>query len=259
MPRSRIAALALAFPLLITITGFPQDRRPPSEDDIRRYLAQNSDCKAEDITLDHLEYFNFTGSGADEAVVVASTCATGTAGPDVHSVLSRQPDGSLTELKIPATTDKQYAVLMGRVFAELSVANGLLVQTFHDTSGRKDPLVIKYRWNVKGKQFETAEVKLPPRYKTSFDCDQAAAGIEAAICYSQDLALLDVRVDQLYHGWFDRLNDADREILRKEQREWLRKRNLICEADWEVVGCLRTVYGFRALELGAFKHLHPQP
>jgi uncharacterized protein YecT (DUF1311 family) len=255
MPRSLIAPLLIAI-LLISIPALPQDRKQLSEDDIRNYLAQHSDCKAEGIALNHLEYFNFTGSSADEAVVVASTCATGTAGPDVHSVLSRQPDGSLTELKIPATTDKQYAVLTGRVFAELSVADGLLVQTFHDTSGRKDPLVIKYRWNAKDKEFETAEVKLPPRYKTSFDCDQAGAYIEAAICYSQELASLDVRVDQLYRGWFDRLNDADRDILRKEQKEWLRKRNLICEADWEVVGCLGTVYRFRALELGAFKHLH---
>jgi hypothetical protein len=41
------------------------------------------------VNINHLEYSDFTGDGMDEAVVVASGCATATAGPDVQTVLSR--------------------------------------------------------------------------------------------------------------------------------------------------------------------------
>ncbi len=42
-----------------------------------------------------------------------------------------------------------------------------------------------------------------------------------------------------------------------EQKEWLRKRNLICGNDGEIFGCLEVLYQERLLELEHFKHLHP--
>ncbi|MGA7399895.1 MAG: lysozyme inhibitor LprI family protein [Candidatus Sulfotelmatobacter sp.] len=244
--------------LLATLSAFPQDRKQSlSEEDIRSYLAGGSGCKPEDVNVDNLEYFDFTGEGVDEAVVVASTCATGTAGPDVHAVLSRRSDGSIIELKIPAPSEKQQVVLLGRVFSDLSVEDALLVQTFHDTSGREDPLIIKYRWSGKDREFHPVDVKTPQRYKTSFDCDRATAGVEAAVCYSSDVASLDIQVDGIYKRWLDSLNDEESDVLRSEQRDWLRKRNLICGSDWAIVECLSILYRARLLELGAFKHLHP--
>jgi hypothetical protein len=121
--------------------GHAQDRQQDiSEDNIKRHLAYSADCE---ININSLEYFDFTGDGIDEAVVAASTCATGTAGPDIHAVFTRQPDGSLAELKIHAPT-VNLGDLLGRVFYDLNVKDGLLVQTYQDTSGRKDPLVIKF-------------------------------------------------------------------------------------------------------------------
>ncbi len=124
------------------------------------------------------------GDGNEEAVVVASTCATGTAGPDVHAVVRRQPNGSLAELKIPEPTGEQQAGLFGRTFYDLRVEDGLLVETYHDQSHRDDSLVIKLRWNAQQKEFETVAVKAAPRYKASFDCDKARTEVEIAVCSS---------------------------------------------------------------------------
>jgi uncharacterized protein YecT (DUF1311 family) len=224
-----------------------------TEDEIKQHLNLGSDCE---ISIDSLEYFDFTGDGIDEAIMVASTCATGTAGPDVHAVLSRQSDGTLTELKVHRPSEKLGA-LLGRVFHDLNVRDGLLIETFHDSSGRKDPLVIQYRWNAKDKEFQPVDVKVAPRYKTSFDCDKARNEIEHAICYSFTVAILDVKVDAMYKGWLDQLNDADSDVLVREQKEWLKKRDLICGPGWDIVHCLETLYRARLLELGAFKFLHP--
>jgi hypothetical protein len=139
--------------------GHPQDRRQEiSEDNIKRHLGYTAHCE---ININSLEHFDFTGDGIDEAVVAASTCATGTAGPDIHAVFTRQPDGSLAELKIHAPTEN-LGDLLGRVFYDLNVKDGLLVQTYQDTSGRKDPLAIKFRWNGKEKEFQAVDVQAEP-------------------------------------------------------------------------------------------------
>jgi hypothetical protein len=134
------ALLVMAVPLF-TVAQV----RPPkiSEDEIKRHFSK-ADC--EGVNINHLEYFDFTGDGQDEAVVLASTCATGSAGPDVHAVVTRQPDGSLADLEIPDLSEKQQNALFGGIFYEISVKDGLLVETYHDESGRLNPLVIKYRW-----------------------------------------------------------------------------------------------------------------
>jgi hypothetical protein len=158
-----------AFVVLLSLVSAPgvgqgrahaQDRpQDISEDDIKRHLGYGAECE---IYIDSLEYFDFTGDGIDEAVLVASTCVTGTAGPDIHAVFTRQPDGSLAELKIHAPTEN-LGDLLGRVFYDLNVKDGLLVQTFHDTSGREKPLVIKFRWNGREKEFQAVDVQSAKR------------------------------------------------------------------------------------------------
>jgi uncharacterized protein YecT (DUF1311 family) len=226
-----------------------------AEDEIKKHFSLSPEC--EGVNINNLEYFDFTGSGTEDAIVVASTCATGTAGPDVHAVLHRQPDGSLAELSIPEPTEKQQATLSCRCFYDLNVKSGLLVATYYDQSGRDNPLVIKYRWDAPTKEFQVAEVKTPPRYKASFDCDKAKTAVENAICYSQNVAYLDVRVDQRYKTWLDNLNNADSDMLMKEQKDWLRKRDLICGNDTQTASCLETLYHARLLELEHFRHVHP--
>jgi hypothetical protein len=55
--------------------------------EIKQVINEYSECDSLDqIAIDHLEYFDFFGDRRKEAVVVASTCMTGTAGPDVHAV-----------------------------------------------------------------------------------------------------------------------------------------------------------------------------
>ena len=105
--------------MVVPYISLAQQRQPQiSEDDIKKHFSKAPDCEGVDIN--NLEYLDFAGDGNEEAVVVASTCATGTAGPDVHAVLGRQPDGSLTELKIPDAGVQQQARLFGRTFYDLA-------------------------------------------------------------------------------------------------------------------------------------------
>jgi uncharacterized protein YecT (DUF1311 family) len=249
---SRFAALLL---LAIPFAAAAQKRPQISQEDLQKFFSKAPDC--EGVNIDNLEYFDFAENGNEDAVVLASTCATGTAGPDVHSVVRRQPDGSLVELKIPEPTAKQWAALFGRVFYDLSVEHGLLVETFHDESGRKDPVEIKFRWSAHDNQFEVADTRMPARYKASFDCGQAKTDIENAICYSASASNLDIALDRAYKVWLDHLDNADSDILMKEQKEWLRKRDVICSDSRETFSCLTSMYQARLLEVQNFRQLHP--
>jgi hypothetical protein len=91
-----------------------------NENELKQYLAKSWQCDLDKVYIDDLPYFDFTGDGIDEAIVVASTCNTGTAGRDIHSVFTRRPDGSLAELKIHASTENR-GNLLGRVFYDLNV------------------------------------------------------------------------------------------------------------------------------------------
>ena len=252
--RSTLAVAVLVLWAFCLAVVAQEHKSSISEDEIETHFGKSPDCE---VDINNLEFFDFTGVGSEDAVVVASTCATGTAGPVVHAVLHRMDDGSLAELKIPEPTDKQQAALFCRCFYDLNVESGLLVATFHDQSGRDDPLVIKYRWDAHEKAFQIADVKSPPRYAASFDCDKAKTSVENAICYSQNVAYLDVRVGQRYKTWLDNLDNADSDILMKEQKDWLRKRDLICANDMRIVSCLEALYNARLLELDHFRHLHP--
>lgn len=255
MQRRRHSLWLAALLLTASISALAQKLPQISEEELQKFFSKAPDC--EGVNIDNLDYFDFAGSGNEDAVVVASTCATGTAGPDVHSVVRRQSDGSLVELKIPEPTAKQWAALFGRTFYDLSVEKGLLVETFHDESGRDDPLVIQLRWSAANNTFEVADVKMPPRYKASFACDLAKTDIENAICYSPEASSLDIALNQAYKNWLDHLDNADSDILMNEQKEWLHKRDLICGDDRGIFACLTVLYQERLLEVQSFRHLHP--
>jgi hypothetical protein len=127
--------------------------------------------------------------------------------------LRRQPDGSLLDLKIGEPTEKQQTALFGQVFYELNVKRGLLVATYHDESGRTDPLVIQYRWDTRDNGFQIVEAKTPLRYKASFDCEKAKTVVENAICYSSTAASSTWRFDQAYKTWLNDLNSPDSDTL----------------------------------------------
>src|SRR5579864_5063616 len=66
--------------------------------EIKQVINEYAQCDSLDqIAIDHLEYFDFQGGGRKDAVVVASTCMTGTAGPDVHAVYRRNSEGKVLE------------------------------------------------------------------------------------------------------------------------------------------------------------------
>src|SRR5579862_2840637 len=117
------------------------------------------ECESLDqIHIDHPEYFDFTGDGQEEAVVVASTCMTGTAGPDIHAVYTREAYGGLAELPFldgrgdPPIDDSKVkdskfkrTPVFGNPNYSLSVEGGKLVVRWRDASDREGPVVISYR------------------------------------------------------------------------------------------------------------------
>lgn len=254
----------LALTLLAVSRIFAQNSKNEiTKDEVTQHIAKDSACDPNSITIGSIERFDFLGDGIGQVVVVASTCNTGTAGPDVHAVFARQSDRSLTELKIhdPITAPNDYprekmGVLLGRVFYDLTASNGLLIETFHDTSGRTDPLVIKFRWSKEREEFQADSIKAAQPYHASFDCAKAKTDIEDAVCYIQTLAFLDVRVAGTYAQLQDELEGADADQLIREQKEWLAKRDVICASDWDISGCLGILYQARLLELQHYRPLH---
>src|SRR5438128_4987848 len=156
-----------------------------TEAEIKSFINSQSDvdvCESLDqIHVERVEYFDFTGDGQQEAVVVASTCMTGTAGPDVHAVYKRGADGKLIELSFlnakgdaPISNsngnDEKFPVF-GNPNYSLRVENGKLVARWGDSSDREGPLVVWYKWD--GAKFIVDRVKVEGPFQTSYDCSKA--------------------------------------------------------------------------------------
>ncbi|GED23504.1 peptidoglycan-binding protein [Halomonas halmophila] len=77
----------------------------------------------------------------------------------------------------------------------------------------------------------------------SFDCRQARAAAEHAICGSGELARLDIAVHEAYQARLS--GSSDRSSLRQRQRDWIQERNR-CGDD---SGCLATAMRAREAEL----------
>jgi uncharacterized protein YecT (DUF1311 family) len=253
--------MSLLHVFLLSLFAFAglQNAHKPSEkideDDLRVYLAKENDCPPDQIYLSTLEQADLLKLGYDQAVVVASTCMTGTAGPDVHAVFTRDSNGEIRDLKMQEVK-LPHAALFGNSNSELRIGDGVLVEVYHDTSERDDPLIVKFKWNPAKDMFEIASVEAAPEYKTSYDCakaEQQGDETALAICYVESLADLDVELAERYKAYLARLNDQERKKAVEEQREWLKERDKSCVVYKMWVDCLEGAYKKRIAELQVVK------
>jgi uncharacterized protein YecT (DUF1311 family) len=233
-----IAALLFLFSCPSAFTQ--ENSKPIEEPEIRTYLAKNAECPEDQIYFSKLEHFDFKHDGIPQAIVIASTCMTGTAGPDIHSVFARDSAGELVDVKIPEAPPTTYDNMFGNRNYDLTVEDGLLVATFNDDQGRDTPLIIKYKWN--GQEFAIVKIQKTGVFQTSYDCAKAQKEDEQAICHVDFLAELDVNLNDLYKSLLAKLPAPDRETLKSEQREWLAQRSKTCLIYKSWVNCLANYY-----------------
>jgi uncharacterized protein YecT (DUF1311 family) len=254
-----LSFLLLLGPILI----WPQEpSKKITEVEIKTFINSSAgvdQCESLDqISINHLEYYDFTGDGQQDAVVVASTCMTGTAGPDIHAVYKRGADGKLVELPFlnakgdpplsndPARSDDKYPVFGNPNFA-LTVENGKLVVHWGDSSDRAEPLVIWYKWD--GTKFVLDHKKVQGPFPTSYDCAKANKELDRAICYSPSVATLDVQLAQAYKAALQKLPPEKKPELQMRQRDWLTQREKACVIYKWWVECLQDSYTKRIAEL----------
>ncbi len=87
---------------------------------------------------------------------------------------------------------------------------------------------------------------------TSFDCSKATTKIEKMICSEEDLSVQDSRLADLYKEVMGIVKD--KEVLKKDQRGWLRERNA-CEAK----ACVEESYKKRIRQLEDIVRLTNRP
>jgi uncharacterized protein YecT (DUF1311 family) len=242
--------------LWFSLSGYAQTK-PETEitqDEIKQVINGNpdySDCEnVDELHIDHLEYFDFTGDGQKEAVVVASTCMTGTAGPDVHAVYARDANGKVVEHSLdridPVTgTNSQKLPVFGNPNYGIAVENGQLVARWMDSSDRERPLIIWYKWD--GKEFVSDHMKVDGPFKTSYDCAKATKEMDRAICYSPKIASLDLQLAKVYRAALQ--EGSDREAVRQQQIHWLAMREKQCTIYKWWVDCLSDLYTKRIADL----------
>jgi uncharacterized protein YecT (DUF1311 family) len=238
-----------------------QQLEPPkkiTEAEIKSAINSGSDVDAceslDQIYVDHLEYHDFIGDGQQEAVVIASTCMTGTAGPDIHAVYARAWDGRVVELPFDRAEGTPFFNRSGRklpVFGNanygLAVERGELVARWSDSSDRQAPLVVWYKWD--GKKFFMDHMKVDGPFTTSYDCATATKELDRAICYSPGVAALDVQLGQAYRTALQQLPSDKKQELHAQQREWLARREKECTIYKWWVDCLKALYTKRIAEL----------
>lgn len=240
--------------LLALAQNGQQTARKPTDtieaDELRAYLASQAGCQPEEVDISTVSKLDSLIKGHDVAFVIASTCLAGN-GPDVESLFARNDKGELRELTIPEVK-LPHKVLFGKSGSIYRVENGLLVEAYSDTSGRNEPLVIKYKWDEAKDQFVVESFVAAKPYPTSYDCDKAEKdGHETAeaICYVKSLADLDVELAELYKTYLSGLGRESRQEAIEEQRAWLKLRNEGCPIYKWWVHCLEETYNDRSAEL----------
>jgi uncharacterized protein YecT (DUF1311 family) len=233
-----------------------QPAKPIEEKEVSAWLNQNGECPADrEPYFSSFDETDLKGDGTPQVIVVASTCMTGTAGPDIHSVFSRDATGELIELPIAEADPKTFDNLFGNRNYDLSEGeNGLLVATFRDDGDRPTPLVIKYKWN--GKEFAIVSIQKTGIFPTSYDCKKAQSEIENAICHVESLAALDRQLADTYKAVLAKSSPQEREDVKSEQRDWLDQRNKQCGPYKSWVSCLTDSYQKR---IEALKKPLPAP
>ena len=225
-----------------------------TEAEIKAVINQSSDCDSvNEINLDHpIHYADLLGDGKREAVVVAATCMTGTAGPDIHGVYARDAAGKVVQLPFhhaegdPFFNNEgpQLPVFGNRNYT-FEIQSGQLVAKWGDTSDRENPLTIWYKWD--GKAFIVDHTKVEGPFKTSYDCGKATKEIDRAICYSPKISALDLQLGKAYRSALD--SAADRSMLQAQQKQWLAEREKQCTIYKWWVDCLSDMYAKRIAEL----------
>jgi len=229
-------AILLCLPLVPCARA--QKAKPIEKEEIAEWTNRMEECPVDQPPYFlKLDYYDFKGDGTQQAIVIASTCMTGTAGPDIHSVLSRNSDGELEEMKIAEVPPETYEGLFGNRNYTLSVEKGLLVAAFSDG---ENTVTIKYKWN--GEEFAVATIEKPGIYPTSYDCTKSLTEVENLICHVDSLAALDLQLNSLYKSVLAKLTGPEREALRQEQRQWLSAREKTCSIYKGWLGCLSDYY-----------------
>src|SRR5262249_25904913 len=249
MPVHRIILAAL---MVIVAAGSASAQKSPtriSEAEIKAVINEGDRCeKLDEIYVSRIDYFDFNGDGVEEAVVVASTCNTGTAGPDIHAIYTRNAAGKIVELPFPHLEDPPQGAklpVFGNPNYGLAVEQGQLVARWMDSSDREEPLVVWYQWD--GKQFVVGHMKVEGPFPTSYDCAKATKEMDRAICYAPTVAPLDVELGKLYRARIQHLPPDKKQALQDEQRQWLAQRQCTIYKWW--VDCLKELYTKRIAEL----------
>ena len=249
-------SFAALFLLFVIPCTHAQKSKPIEKDEIADWFYKKFDCPAKPpMYFYSFEHFDFKHDGTEQAIVVAMTCDGGTGGPDIHSVISRDSDGELEEMKIAEVDPKTYDNMFGNRNYDLVVENGLLVANFEDDPDRsKIPLIVRYKWN--GKEFAVDSIHKTGVFPTSYDCKKSLNEVENAICHVEELAALDVQLGAAYTALLAHLSPADREALKAEQRAWLVNRDKQCAPYKGWIGCLTDLYEKR---IGELKKRIPTP
>jgi hypothetical protein len=126
---------------------------------VAKWLYSQYDCKKGSIEITRLDTYDFKHDGRQEFILVAATCNTGTAGPDVHAILERNGKNEFRELPTPDLEKKYYEQMIGHANYDYLVKDNLLIERWKDSADRGSPLVVKYKWD--GHKFIMASVFAP--------------------------------------------------------------------------------------------------
>ena len=251
---SRIVFLLLLSTALATfsLAQQPKSTAPIPKDELAKWINEHNECGAESPPpyFYRFEPVDFKRDGRPQVIVVASTCMTGTGGPDIHSVYSRDSEGEIIELPVAEPKDPStYDNLFGNRNYDLVTENGLLVANFEDDPDRAAiPLIIRYQWN--GHEFAVASIHKTGVFPTSYDCKDVQKGdVADAICHVAELAALDLQLNAAYKSALARLSTPGREGLKSEQRAWLLHRDKTCAPYKGWIGCLTNLYQERITAL----------
>jgi len=94
---------------------------------------------------------------------------------------------------------------------------------------------------------QPAPVDSQDMFSPSFDCQKASNGAERLICSSQQLAELDVQLNQTYRDYLASLEAGQRSESKKEQGNWVRQVRNACAS----VDCMAQAYQARIDEMQA--------
>ena len=151
------------------------------------------------------------------------------------------------EWEIADADPRTYDNLFGNRNYDLAVRDGTLVATFEDDLDRETPLIIKYK--LDGKKFVILSIQKTGVFPASYDCAKAASEVEHAICHVRSLADLDVQLNTAYRSLVSAVPPEEREKLKLEQKNWLRKRDRECAPYKGWVRCISGMYQDRIAAL----------